>query len=129
MYNDDFLYNNFSDDENEFVNDNNIIYNEDIYQIKIRQIENFKNLIYYEPEFTAIHNISSQEILTLIENSLNNKHIVKQNKFFYNPPQNQINYFYNIYNTILDTNGIKNFNINNTDILSIMNIIYFKLYV
>ena len=127
-YNDD--NNDDSDNDYELINDNNIIYKEDIYQFKMRQIENFKNLIYCEPEFIAIHNISSQEILNIIEYNINNNlNKNEYKKFNYKPTDDQIILFQNIYETILKTLYIKKYTINQIDIIWIINKIYSKLYI
>jgi len=119
MYIEDYYV---SDEEVDNSSENWIIYTEDIYQFKIRQIENFKSLIYHEPEFIGIYNISSQEILNIIENSINNDY----NYFYYKykPTKDQIILFSKIYNIILKTN-----NVNLEHIYSIINCIYNKLYI
>ena len=124
MYNNEDFY---SDEETDYTPDNDIVYHEDIYQFKIKQIENFKNLIYLEPEFVGIYNISSQEILNLIEATFNKYPI--SYKYNYNPTIEQFQYFLNIYNIIVKTYNFKNYQICSQNIYNLINIIYNKLYV
>lgn len=122
--NDDNEY--FSDHEHELLYDNTSIYDEDLYQFKINEILKFKSLIYHEPEFIGIYNISSQKILDIIEDTIYNN---KFNKFRYNPTLDQFESFKNIYITIIETMNINEYKNINENIICIINKIYSKLYI
>lgn len=56
-----------TEDENDYNDFNNDIYNEYNYYYKLKVISYYKNLLYHEPEFIGIKNISCNNILNIIE--------------------------------------------------------------